>query len=444
MQRILPQSFTKVRATSALSTQASWQKRHLAWLTAAVFLPLSLMVTAYGVVEYGPSEPVNVRQVTQQLITPNIISVQSDTPFWREEIIQTGDGLGKLFNKLSISDSQAWDFIRTDPAARVLYELSAGRLIRAQTTPDGRLVQMSYLNKAGELIQVIRDGEQLRTQIAPAVAEKYTQQKSGTISSSFYGATDAIGLPDEIAQQLIEAFDQKVDFHNNLKAGDHFSVIYEVEKSGGEDLRTGRILAAQFTNNGQTHEVFWFAGAGIEGAYFDQNGETSGQSFLANPVKFSRISSGFSRRFHPVLFKWKSHKGVDYAAPTGTPVYSAADGVVSRVTQDGGYGKFIEIKHGDQYSTLYAHLSAFAKGLKAGQSIKKGDVIGAVGRTGRVTGPHLHYEFKVKGTQVNPLTLKLPNSKPLNATQLAQFKPHVLRTKQQLALLSKVELAKLD
>ncbi|WP_288841672.1 peptidoglycan DD-metalloendopeptidase family protein [uncultured Deefgea sp.] len=444
MQRILPQSFTKVRATRALSTQASWQKRHLAWLTAAVFLPLSLMVTAYGVVEYGPREQVNVRQVTQQLATPTLISAQSDTPFWREEIIQTGDGLGKLFNKLSINDSQAWEFIRTDPAARVLYELSAGRLIRAQTTADGRLLQMSYLNKAGELIQLIRDGEQLRTQIAPAIAEKYTQQKSGTISSSFYGATDAIGLPDEIAQQLIEAFDQKIDFHNSLKAGDHFSVIYEVEKSGGEDLRTGRILAAQFTNNGQTHEVFWFAGAGIEGAYFDQNGETSGQSFLANPVKFSRISSGFSRRFHPVLFKWKSHKGVDYAAPTGTPVYSAADGVVSRVTQDGGYGKFIEIKHGDQYSTLYAHLSAFAKGLKAGQSIKKGDVIGAVGRTGRVTGPHLHYEFKVKGTQVDPLTLNLPNSKPLNATQLAQFKPHVLRTKQQLALLSKVELAKLD
>ncbi|QKJ67665.1 peptidoglycan DD-metalloendopeptidase family protein [Deefgea piscis] len=444
MKRILPQSFTKVRATSALSTQASWQKRHLAWLTAAVFLPLSLMVTAYGVVEYGPSEPVNVRQVTQQLITPTIVSAQSDTPFWREEIIQTGDGLGKLFNKLSINDNQAWEFIRTDPSAKVLYELSAGRLIRAQTTPDGRLLQMSYLNKAGNLIQVIRDGEQLRTQIAPAVTEKYTQQKSGTISSSFYGATDAIGLPDEVAQQLIEAFEQKVDFHNSLKAGDHFSVIYEVEKSGGEDLRTGRILAAQFTNNGQKHEIYWFAGAGIEGAYFDQNGETSGQSFLSSPVKFSRISSGFSRRFHPVLFKWKSHKGVDYAAPTGTPIYSAADGVVTRVTRDAGYGKFIEIKHGDQYSTLYAHLSAFAKGLKPGQSIKKGEVIGAVGRTGRVTGPHLHYEFKVKGTQVNPLTLKLPNSKPLNATQLAQFKPQMLRTKQQLALLSKVELAKLD
>ncbi|MBM5575622.1 peptidoglycan DD-metalloendopeptidase family protein [Deefgea sp. CFH1-16] len=361
-----------------------------------------------------------------------------------KEIIQTGDGLGKLFNKLSINDNQAWEFIRTDPSAKVLYELSAGRLIRAQTTPDGRLLQMSYLNKAGNLIQVIRDGEQLRTQIAPAVTEKYTQQKSGTISSSFYGATDAIGLPDEVAQQLIEAFEQKVDFHNSLKAGDHFSVIYEVEKSGGEDLRTGRILAAQFTNNGQKHEIYWFAGAGIEGAYFDQNGETSGQSFLSSPVKFSRISSGFSRRFHPVLFKWKSHKGVDYAAPTGTPIYSAADGVVTRVTRDAGYGKFIEIKHGDQYSTLYAHLSAFAKGLKPGQSIKKGEVIGAVGRTGRVTGPHLHYEFKIKGTQVNPLTLKLPNSKPLNATQLAQFKPQMLRTKQQLALLSKVELAKLD
>ncbi|QZA79826.1 M23 family metallopeptidase [Deefgea piscis] len=444
MKRILPQSFTKVRATSALSTQASWQKRHLAWLTAAVFLPLSLMVTAYGVVEYGPIEPVNVRQVTQQLITPKIISAQSDTPFWREEIIQTGDGLGKLFNKLSINDNQAWEFIRTDPSAKVLYELSAGRLIRAQTTPDGRLLQMSYLNKAGNLIQVIRNGEQLSTQIAPAVSEKYTQQKSGTISSSFYGATDAIGLPDEVAQQLIEAFEQKVDFHNSLKAGDHFSVIYEVEKSGGEDLRTGRILAAQFTNNGQTHEIYWFAGAGIEGAYFDQNGETSGQSFMSSPVKFSRISSGFSRRYHPVLFKWKSHKGVDYAAPTGTPIYSAADGVVTRVTRDAGYGKFVEIKHGDQYSTLYAHMSAFAKGLKAGQSIKKGEVIGAVGRTGRVTGPHLHYEFKVKGTQVNPLTLKLPNSKPLNATQLAQFKPQMMRTKQQLALLSKVELAKLD
>lgn len=444
MSQILPQTQVDGRENSPAANKPSWQRKHIVWLCAALILPITATVTAYGVVEYGPRETVEIKKVTQILSTPNLITTNSDTPFWREEIIQSGDGLGKLFSKLQINDLQAWDFVRTDPAARALYELSAGRAIQAQTMADGRLLQLSYLNRAGELIQVVREGEQFRTQIAPAVAEKKTEYKTGTINSSFYAATDAVGLPDSIAQQLIDAFDGKVDFHHKLKKGDQFSVIYETERSGGEIIRTGRILAAQFINDGQSHEVIWFEGDGLNGAYYDTEGNSTSQSFLSAPVKFSRISSGFSMRFHPVLFKWKSHRGIDYAAPTGTAVLSTADGVVTRVTQDSSYGKFVEVKHGDQYSTLYAHLSAFTKGLKVGQAVKQGDVLGAVGQTGRATGPHLHYEFKVAGKQVDPLALKLPSSKPLNATQMAAFKPFAASIKQQLALLNRVELAQID
>ncbi|MBM5570751.1 MULTISPECIES: M23 family metallopeptidase [Deefgea] len=444
MSQILPQTHVDGRENTVVSNKASWQQKHIAWLAAALALPITATMTAYGVVEYGPRETVQVSQVTQELATPILASASSNAPFWREEIIQTGDGLGKLFSKLAINDLQAWDFVRTDPAARALYELSAGRAIQAKTTPDGRLLELSYLNRAGDLIQIVREGEQLRTHIAPAIAEKKTEYKTGTIHSSFYAATDAVGLPDAIAQQLIDAFEGKIDFHHSLKKGDQFSVIYETERSGGEVIRTGKILAAQFINKGQTHEVIWFEGNGATGAYYDAAGNSTAQSFLASPVKFSRISSGFSMRFHPVLFTWKSHKGIDYAAPTGTPVLSTADGVVTRVEQDSGYGKFVEVKHGDQYSTLYGHLSAYAKDLKVGQAVKQGDTLGAVGQTGRATGPHLHYEFKTNGKQVDPLTVKLPNSKPLNATQMAAFKPFANSIKQQLALLNRVELAQID
>jgi murein DD-endopeptidase MepM/ murein hydrolase activator NlpD len=444
MSKILPQTHVDGRKNTATPNPPSWQQKHWAWLAAALALPITATMTAYGVVEYGPRETVVISQVTQALAIPELTTAQSNTPFWREEIIQTGDGLGKLFSKLSINDLQAWDFVRTDASARALYELSAGRTIQAQTTADGRLLQLSYINRAGDLIQVLREGEQLRTQIAPAIAEKKTEYKTGVINSSFYAATDAVALPDAIAQQLIDVFDGKVDFHHKLKKGDQFSVIYETERSGGEIIRTGKILAAQFINDGQTHEVIWFEGGGAAGAYYDDTGNSTAQSFLSSPVKFSRISSGFSMRFHPVLFTWRSHKGIDYAAPTGTPVLNTADGVVMRVGQDASYGKFVEVKHGDQYSTKYAHLSAHAKDLKAGQTIQQGETLGAVGQTGRVTGPHLHYEFKVNGKQVDPLAIKLPNSKPLNATQMAAFKPFASSIKQQLALLNRVELVQID
>ena len=441
MKWILPQTQHQVTPKPRHSPIFAWQKRHLGWLSAALLLPASLTITAYGVVEYGPNEKIAVHQVSEQIATPKLISVVSDTPFWREEVIQTGDGLGKLFSKLSINDLQAWDFIRTDPAARVLYELSAGRLIRAQTMPDGRLLQLSYVNKAAELIQINRSGETFNTVITPAETEIRTEYKTGVIQSSFYATTDAVNLPDAIAQQLIERFDHEIDFHHDLQKGDQFSVIYETEVSNGEVMRTGKIIAAQFINKNKAHDVVWFA---ENGAYYASNGISTQASFLTSPVKFSRISSGFSMRFHPLLYTWKSHKGIDYAAPTGTDVLATADGTVTRVATESGYGNYIEVKHHDQYSTLYGHLSAFAKNLKVGQTVKQGDLLGAVGQTGRATGPHLHYEFKVAGLQVNPLALKLPSNKPLNTEQMARFQPYALSIKQQLAQLGKVELAQLD
>ncbi|MGL6040527.1 MAG: hypothetical protein ACRC01_04930, partial [Deefgea sp.] len=169
MSKILPQTHVDGRENTTVTSKASWQQKHLGWLAAALALPITATMTAYGVVEYGPRETIQVSQVTQTLVTPELISSSSNSPFWREEIIQTGDGLGKLFSKLAINDLQAWDFVRSDPAARALYELSAGRSIQAQTMADGRLLQLSYLNRAGDLIQILREGEQFRTQIAPAI-----------------------------------------------------------------------------------------------------------------------------------------------------------------------------------------------------------------------------------------------------------------------------------
>jgi murein DD-endopeptidase MepM/ murein hydrolase activator NlpD len=228
---------------------------------------------------------------------------------------------------------------------------------------------------------------------------------SGTIRTSLFAASDTARLPDAIAIQLAEIFASEIDMHRELRRGDRFNVVYEALTADGEPITwtagTGRILAAEFVNGGKTHEAVWFETQDNgKGAYFDLSGRSMKRAFLASPLEFSRVSSGFAMRFHPLLQKWRAHLGVDYAAPTGTPVRTVGDGVVTFAGVQRGYGNVVEIQHRDDRKTLYAHLSRID--VRQGQSIEQGTRLGAVGSTGWSTGPHLHFEFRVKGQHQDP------------------------------------------
>jgi murein DD-endopeptidase MepM/ murein hydrolase activator NlpD len=263
-----------------------------------------------------------------------------------------------------------------------------------------------------------------------------TRMGSGTIRSSLWAAADDAQLPDAIAGQLIEIFSTDVDFHRELRRGDTFSVVFETLTADDQLINwneaTGRILAAEFVNNGRQLQAVWFQdGNGGKGGYFAPDGQSRQRSFLASPLAFSRITSGFAQRFHPLLRNWRAHNGVDYSAPTGTPVRVVGDGVVTFAGRQNGYGNVVQVQHSNGRSTLYAHLSRID--VRTGQRLEQGRLVGAVGATGWATGPHLHFEFRVNGQFQDPLTIaRAGDTMHIDSTSLPRFETFAKVAQQQL------------
>jgi murein DD-endopeptidase MepM/ murein hydrolase activator NlpD len=270
--------------------------------------------------------------------------------------------------------------------------------------------------------------------------------RAGEIRYSLFGATDSAGIPDAVATQLAEIFGSDIDFHRDLRKGDRFSIVYEMLYQRGQPVRSGRIVAAEFTNDRKSYQAYWFAGEDGKGGYYTAEGKSLRKAFLRSPLEFSRVTSGFSSsRFHPVLQTWRAHKGVDYGAPVGTRVRSVADGVVDFAGRQGGYGNLLIVRHQGTYSTAYGHLNGFAPGVRKGTRVAQGDTIGFVGQTGLASGPHLHYEFRVRDQQVNPLAMTLPTALPLEPGQVSRFKAATAPLNTQLRLAAEAtDLAALD
>jgi murein DD-endopeptidase MepM/ murein hydrolase activator NlpD len=244
---------------------------------------------------------------------------------------------------------------------------------------------------------------------------------------------------------LSDLFSGDIDFHHDLRKGDRFTVVYEMTYSNGALLHMGRIQAAEFINRGHAYRALYFQKDAQHGDYFTPDGKSVHKAFLRSPIGYSRVSSSFSlSRFHPILKKWRSHKGTDFAAPIGTKVKVTADGIVAVVGREGGYGNVIMVNHQGRYTTVYGHLSRFAKGLHKGQHVVQGEVIGYVGMTGLATGPHLHYEFRLNGRQRDPLHVALPNAKPIDSADFAAFQPVAKDLVARLNLLHNTNLAQLD
>lgn len=424
------------------------RKIRLRWLIAISSLPLFGMVTAFGIAPQTDTTQANIQTVVENLPTPTSLTQSSvssvATNYWRDERIERGDTVSSILQRLGINDDQIALFLKSPEATHALIQISSGKRVQAQVTDTGNLIWLRNITADGSMLEISADAGTFKTSQKTAQLEPQTVMKSGEIRSSLFAATDAAGIPDTIATQMAEIFSTDIDFHQDLRRGDRFNVVYEVFYHNGVPVMTGRVVAAEFINAGHTYRAIFSNVANSKGEYYTPDGKPLKKAFLRSPLAFSRISSGFEMRFHPILKQWRQHKGIDYAAPTGTKVMAIADATVEFVGQQNGYGNFIILKHNGNYSTAYGHLSAFAKGLHKGEKISQGDLIGYVGMTGWATGPHLHYEFRVAGVATNPLTAKIPTAYPIATQYLPKFRQATQPLVAQLNLLDGTNLVAME
>ena len=377
---------------------------------------------------------------TQQVNTPPQATAPEPEPVkgeWHEITVREGDSLARIFTKQDIPASQLHHLIASGDVAKKLTRIYPGQTLHLRTTAEDGLLELKYEIDALNQIQVLREGDDFDIQLVTRAPERQKVQATGEIDSSLFLAAQKAHLPDNITMELASIFGWDIDFALDIRKNDRFTVVYEELYLDGERIGTGNILAAEFINKDKTHQAVRYTDARDHTDYYSPEGRSMRKTFLRTPVAFSRISSRFSLgRKHPILNTIRSHKGVDYAAPRGTPVKATGSGKIVLRGKKGGYGKTVVVQHGSRYNTLYAHLNSYARGLRNGSRIQQGQIIGYVGSTGLATGPHLHYEFLVNGVHRNPLTVKLPDAAPLKHTYMADFK---LKTEN---LLASLELAR--
>ena len=401
------------------------QTRRLRWAAVGVgSLSLVGMMTAFALPPTSSNE-IELETVLEQLATsPVVLSNENGSSYLREEFVRSSDTISSLLLRLGIADKAALEFIKHDQTASLVSrQLRPGKIVTAKTGAAGNLMTLYFPLNGKDSMLVIEKNEKGFSASKETIAlEVHNVLKSGTIQSSLFEATDTVGIPDSIAVQLAEIFSAEIDFYRDLRKGDQFSLVYETLSHRGQVIRSGRVLSAEFVNNKKAHTAYWFQTEDGKAGYYTADGKSLKKAFLRSPLEFSRVTSGFSNaRLHPVLNIVRAHKGIDYGAPIGTKVRAVADATVEFAGRQGGYGNMIVLKHQGSYSTVYGHLNGFAAGLKKGTKISQGDTIGYVGQTGLASGPHLHYEFRVKSQQVNPLAVSLPSATPLNSSQISLF-----------------------
>lgn len=348
--------------------------------------------------------------------------VAETDPLAKSVVVANGDTLSTVFAKVGLSPAVMHAVLASSPDAKQLSRLKIGQMLEFQLTEQGELASLrSKLNSLETLAleQTPKGYVFKKEQVKPEVSTVYAR---GEIDSSLFLAAKRAGLSHNLTMDLANVFGYDIDFALDIRKGDSFEVIYEEKTVEGQRVGTGNILAARFTNRGKTYSAVRYTSKDGTTSYYNADGTSMRKAFIRTPVDFARISSRFSNgRKHPILNKIRAHKGVDYAAPHGTPIKSAGDGKVLLAGRKGGYGNTVIIQHGQRYRTLYAHMQGFAKGVRNGSTVKQGQIIGYIGTTGLSTGPHLHYEFQVDGVHVDPLGLKLPMADPIAKSEMPRF-----------------------
>ena len=377
----------------------------------------TLMLTAgggaYAVASLGNEvEQLPVQQMVEPVV-PATLRAQSEAlgdfsfNLYRTETIRASDTATTLLARVGVDDPSASAFIRRDDKARQALLGRTGQTISVEVDNDHALRSLTtrWIDSPDAThfsrLVIEKKGDEFRSRVERAPLIAFTRLASGIVQSNFYNAMDSAGVPDSVTTQLTQIFDGSIDFHRTVRKGDRFAIVYETLEADGETMRAGRVLSTEFVNRGKTNQAMWFEQkAGVAGGYYTLDGKSLRKSFLASPMQFSRITSTFGTRTHPIFGYTLEHKGVDYAAPTGAPIRVVGDGQVNFAGWQNGYGNIVIVNHGSGIETAYAHMSRID--VKVGQRVVQGENIGAVGSTGNSTGPHLHLELRRNGMQENP------------------------------------------
>jgi murein DD-endopeptidase MepM/ murein hydrolase activator NlpD len=429
-QRFSPSGFTRPLAIGML----------------ALVLPALTVLTAFGI---APDTSIGQPDGTtvQDFVDLPDFGREAAMParFTSQERVLRGDTVAMLFERLGIHDARALDFLRADATGRSIFrQLVPGRMMQAETGSEGELLTLRYFLSPTSLLEVVKAGDAFCARSRAVSEAPRLFYRTATIRSSLFAATDAAGIPDAIAMQVARVFATDIDFHTELRRGDRLAVAYEMIYDSGELVAPGRIVAAEFVNAGRTYQAVLFTDDTGADNYYSLDGSNRAKAFLRSPVEFSRVSSGFGARFHPIFRNWRAHTGVDFAAPRGTRVIAAADGTIVSAGVRGGYGNAVEIRHGGSVSTLYAHLSGFAQGIRPGTRVRQGEPIGYVGATGYATGPHLHYEFKIGGMHQDPMRVALPKAEPVPARLRQNFDDVAAKARTTMARVSSGSTARFE
>lgn len=361
---------------------------------------------------------------------------QTNQNSWLNVTVKRGDSLAAIFKRNDLDAAELHEIMQASADTKQLRYLTPGQTFRIQVDEDNNVLSLVYSSNPLETLNVHRDGDTYIASYHHKNVEKRMNHATAVIKSSLFEAGRDAGLSNQMIMEVAHIFGWDVDFALDIRQGDSFSIIYEEDYLNGSKLNDGPILAAEFVNQGRTYKAIRYTDASGRSDYYDPQGRSMRKAFLRTPVDFRRISSRFGMRYHPILHRKRMHTGVDYAAPRGTPIKATGDGKIIFVGRKGGYGNAIIIKHGGIYSTLYGHMSRFHRGMRTGKHVKQGQIIGYVGSTGRATGPHLHYEFRVNGVFRNPLTVKLPNAKPINSAYKQDFEAHAQTLLSQLTVVN--------
>ncbi len=426
--------------------------RHPRALTGSLVGLLSCFaVTAFGVAPLAPDAQDLPQTTIAEAVRSHDLSAQladlaeHEVALSRNDLTRASDTADSLLKRMGAFDPEFAAFLRTDANARRVLQGRAGKLIQVNALPSGRVesliarfpadrpeLQSTHFSR----LRIERSGSRIAAILETAPLQSQVRLASGTIRSSLWAATDDARIPDAIASQIAEMFSGDIDFHRELRKGDRFSVVYEGLTADGEPITwdggAGKVLAGEFVNNGRSYSAVWFRDSVTgKGNFYTMDGQSKRRAFLASPLPFSRVTSGFSMRMHPILQTWRAHLGVDYGAPTGTAVQTVGDGVVESAGWQNGFGNVVHVRHSNDRVTVYAHLSRID--VKKGQRVEQGQKIGAVGATGWATGPHLHFEFRVKGAHQDPRVIaRASESLTLPGYAKGQFQQTALAARTQI------------
>ncbi|MEH6471601.1 MAG: peptidoglycan DD-metalloendopeptidase family protein [Halopseudomonas sp.] len=421
--------------------------------TKAHILAVSACVVIFGIVLLLPSEQVaaNKQQLLIELKTPNspiepefsnrpaAATATTKTPEpataiqtqpapvtkeqWLTVQIRSGDNLTTLFEKANLGANQLYPMLNGIKPNKILNRLKPGEQLEF-LIDQGELVKLRHITSPLTQTLISRNGDEYLVESIEFTPEITHSYRHGTIEDSLFLSGARAGLSQQKIMELAGIFGWDIDFILDIRQGDSFALVYEERWLDGKNIGEGKIVAAEFINQGQAFQALRYTDSKGDSNFFTPEGKSMRKAFLRTPVDFSRISSKFNpNRKHPIFKTKRPHRAVDYAAPTGTPIKTSGDGKVIFAGRKNGYGKVVIVQHGQSYTTLYAHMSRIKPGMKRGKRIKQGQTIGYVGSTGYATGPHLHYEFRINGVHRNPLTVPLPQAAALPKAELARFKP---------------------